>query len=235
MGAGLLFTFPKKTPLTAFADITYNITREPFRDNTDAPECCIGAMNDVDHLAPKSLTVKMNKERHYKSSQTTFVQKSATDGTNAAVKVQNKRQVAQEERLSFPDIDDDNPPRDAMAPKRRCRATSCSNQPDTRRLCVNTWRADRKPKTCSSVRPHTLREEMILIAMVSAERAAGSSPGPRLHLPSPFCWPTLIGEGGPKATIKGPGTARKGPQTNWQKGHSGKHYKPGKGFRNPPP
>ena len=64
----------EKTTLIAFADFTYDIAREPFGDHTDALDCCIGAMNDVDHRAPRSSTVKTNKERHYRSSQTTVVQ-----------------------------------------------------------------------------------------------------------------------------------------------------------------
>ena len=83
--------FPEKTPLITFAHLTHSVTREPFRDHTNAPECCTGAMNDVDHVAPRSSTVKMNKERHHRSSQTTFLHKWATDSTNAAVKAQNKR------------------------------------------------------------------------------------------------------------------------------------------------
>ena len=55
----------EKTTLIAFADPTYDIAREPFGDHTDALDCCIGAMNDVDHRAPRSSTVKTNKERHY--------------------------------------------------------------------------------------------------------------------------------------------------------------------------
>ena len=62
----------QKTTLIAFADSTYDVAREPFGDALD---CCIGAMNDVDHRAPRSSTVKTNKERHYRSSQTTFVQR----------------------------------------------------------------------------------------------------------------------------------------------------------------
>ena len=64
----------EKTTLIAFADPTYDIAREPFGDHTDALDCCIGAMNDVDRRAPRSSTVKTNKERHYRSSQTTVVQ-----------------------------------------------------------------------------------------------------------------------------------------------------------------
>ena len=94
----------RKTPLIAFGDLTYSVAREPFRDHTDAPDCCIGAMHDVDHHAPRSSTVKTNKERHHRSSQTTVVHQSATDGTNAAVKAQKWRQEGQEVYLSFPDI-----------------------------------------------------------------------------------------------------------------------------------
>ena len=60
-----------------------------------------------------------------------------------------------------------------MVPKRRRPATSCMTLPDTRRLCVQPWRANRGRKTRFSVRPHMLREEMILILRVSAERATG--------------------------------------------------------------
>ena len=35
---------PEKTHLIAFAHLTHGVTREPFRDHTDAPECCTGAM-----------------------------------------------------------------------------------------------------------------------------------------------------------------------------------------------
>ena len=69
--------------------------------------------------------------------------------------------------------DNDNPPRNAMPPERRRPATSCMTLPDTRRLCVQAWRANRGRKTRFSVRPHMLREEMIQILRVSAERATG--------------------------------------------------------------
>ena len=65
----------EKTTLIAFADPTYDVAREPFGGHTDALDCCIGPTNDVDHWAPRSSTVKTNKERHDRSSQTTFVQR----------------------------------------------------------------------------------------------------------------------------------------------------------------
>ena len=73
-GSRLLFTFSKKqhslhlpTPRA-----TSHVSR--LEATPDALVCCIDAMNDVDHPAPRSSTVKTNKEWHYRSSRTTFVQ-----------------------------------------------------------------------------------------------------------------------------------------------------------------